>query len=288
MPAFLLRSSPAHCVLLAASLSVSLSTLALAGPAAPASEKIQGSPATAQPPLDPAKREQLRALVRQAGEKMEAGDKPGAVALLEQARSLRADPSIEYNLGIAYAELGRHPQAAEAFERFLPAADPTRFLPERIDDVRKRLAEYGRTLSRVRTRFSVPSGSVPTLYLDERVIAAVPDGKLAEPRWLSPGTYRMRVAGPGLRDYVVSVELRAGESRELTGEVLREGSESMFLSDVRPAKQEPLPFYRKPWFWGVVGGGAALGIGFIAAGAGGAFDHTAPGSDLEPVDLFRK
>jgi tetratricopeptide (TPR) repeat protein len=271
-----------------ASLSLSIPTLAQAGPQASSSEKIQGSAAPTAPPLDPAKREQLRALVRQAGEKMESGDKAGAIALLEQARSLRADPSIDYNLGVAYAELGRHPQAAEAFERFLPAADPTRFLPERLSDVRKRLADYERTLARVRTRFSVPGGSAPTLYLDERVFASLPDGKLADPRWLSPGSYRVRVAGPGLRDYSVSIDLRAGESRELTGEVLREGSESTFLGDPRPAKQEPLPFYRKPWFWAVVGGGAALGIGFIAAGAGGAFDYTAAGSDLEPVDLFRK
>lgn len=285
MPAFFLRTSLAHRVLLAASLSLSVSTLAQAGPVAPSSEKIPSSTAA---PLDPAQREQLRALVRQAGEKMEAGDKAGAVALLEQARSLRADPSLDYNLGIAYAELGRHPQAAEAFERFLPAADPTRFLPERLDDVRKRVAAYQRTLSRVRTRFSVPSGSVPSLYLDDRLIAAVPEGKLAEPRWLSPGSYRVRVAGPGLRDYVVSIDLQPGESRELTGDVLREGSESLFLGERKPAKEEPLPVYRKPWFWAVVGAGAAVGIGFLAAGAGGAFDYTAAGSDLEPVDLFRR
>jgi len=288
MAALFLRSSPACRALLLASLSLSLPSLAQAAPPSAASEKIPGSSAAAPTPLDPAKREQLRALVRQAGEKMESGDRAGAVALLEQARTLRADPSIDYNLGIAYAERGRHPQAAEAFERFLPAPDPGRFLPERLDDVRKRLADYGKTLARVRARFAVPSGSAPTLYLDDRLIAAIPEGKLAEPRWLSPGSYRVRVAGPGLRDYVVSVDLRPGESRELGGDVLREGSESTLLGDLRPAKQEPLPFYRKPWFWGVVGGGAALGIGFIAAGAGGAFDHTAPGSDLEPVDLFRR
>lgn len=290
MPAFFSRSSPAVHALCVASLSLTLATAVHAGPAASASEKIQGSPTgpTASPPLDPAKREQLRALVRQAGERMEAGDKAGAVALLEQARALRADPSIDYNLGIAYAELGRHPQAAEAFERFLPVADPSRFLPERIDDVRKRLADYQRTLARLRARFSVPAGSQPTLHLDERVIAALPDGRMSDPRWLGPGTYRVRVGGPGLRDYVVNVDLRPGETRELTGDVLREGSESTFLGDVKPAKLEPQPFYRKPWFWAVVGGGAALGIGFVAAGAGGAFDHTAPGSDLESVDLFRK
>lgn len=269
---------------------------AQAAPLAESSSQTSAATTSAAPAsaaksdLDPAKREQLRGLVRQASERMQAGDKASAVALLEQARSLRADASLDYNLGIAYAELGRHPQAALAFERFLPAADPTRFLPERIDDVRRRLAEYHKSLSRLRARFTVPTASPATLYLDDHVLSSLDGGRLSEPQWLSPGSYRVRVAGPGLRDYTVSVELRPGEVRELTGEVLAEGSESSFLADAqaKAQKQEPLPFYRKPWFWAVIGGGAAVGIGFIAAGAGGAFDHTAPGSDLDPIDLFRK
>lgn len=221
---------------------------------------------------------------------MQAGDKATAVALLEQARGLRADPSIDYNLGIAYAELGRHPQAAAAFERFLPVADPARFLPERLADVRSRLTLYEQSLARVRARFSVAASSPATLYLDGQALAPLEAGRMSQAQWLSPGSYRVRVAGPGLRDYNVSVELRPGEQRELTGDVVSEGSESNFLADAqaKAPKPEPLPFYRKPWFWAVVGGGAAVGIGFIAAGAGGAFDHTAPGSDLDSIDLFRK
>jgi len=272
--------------------------LTLAAPplhAAPLAESAPTASQTAAAPaskndLDPAKREQLRALVRQASERMQAGDRASAVALLEQARALRADPSIDYNLGIAYAELGRHPQAATAFERFLPVADPSRFLPDRIDDVRRRMAEYQKSLCRVRARFTVPAGQPATLYLDEQALSTLDAGRMSESRWLSPGSYRVRVAGPGLRDYSVSIDLRPGEARELTGDVVREGSESSLLADnqAKAQKQEPLPFYRKPWFWGVVGGTAAVGIGFIAAGAGGAFDHTAPGSDLDPIDLFRK
>lgn len=289
--------SPRRWAVAALLLSVTVTAPVLAGPLAPPS-----SPATTPSPssapgksagtsdLDPAKREQLRALVRQASERMQAGDKAGAVTLLEQARTLRADPSLDYNLGIAYAELGRHPQAAAAFERFLPAADPARFLPERIEDVRSRLTGYQQSLSRLRARFTVAAGAPATLYLDEQVLSGLEAGRLSQPQWLSPGSYRVRVAGPGLRDYTVSIDLRPGEQRELTGDVVSEGSESSFLADAqaKARKQEPQPFYRKPWFWAVVGGGAAVGIGFIAAGAGGAFDHTAPGSDLDSIDLFRK
>lgn len=299
LPAYMSVRMGSRPLFLASGLALTVSLWAHPGPlraepSAPEPGRATAAATAATPTLDPAQREQLRALVRQAGERMERGDRAGAVALLEQARAIRADPSIDYNLGVAYAELGRHPQAAEAFERFLPAADPAKFLPERLDDVRKRLASYAGSLARVRAHYSLPSGGAATLYLNDRALGPLRDGRLppqgaSDTRWIEAGSYRVRVAGPGLRDYVVSVDIRPGETRDLTGDVMGDGTGAALLGgEPVVAKEGPRPFYKKPWFWGVVGGGAVVTISLIAAGASGAFTHTAPGSDLDSVDLFTR
>ena len=129
------------------------------------------------------------------------------------------------------------------------------------------MAEYQKSLCRVRP-LHLAAGQPATLYLDEQVLSALDAGRMNESRWLSPGSYRVRVAGPGLRDYNVSIDLRPGEARELTGDVVHEGSESSLLADnqAKAPKQEPLPFYRKPWFWGVVGGGGPSALALSPPG----------------------
>lgn len=238
---------------------------------------------------DPALREQVRALVRQAGERMDRGDRAGAAEVLEQARRLRADPSLDYNLGIAYSELGQGPEAARAFERFVHAADPARVLPDRIADARRRLDEFGRSLARLRVRISLPVESTEaSLYLDDGA-AAMPlrGGSPAEPLWLKPGLHRLRVTAPRLHDYQVAVDLGAGESREVTGELYRDEANAGLLRAPPVVSKEPQPFYKKWWFWTAVGVGTATAVGFIAAGAAGAFTHIAPGTDLDAVELAR-
>lgn len=246
-------------------------------------------PAAANAAADPALREQVRALVRQAGERMEQGNPKEAATILEQARRLRPDPSLDYNLGVTYAELGQGPDAAQAFVRFLEAADAKRVLPERIADARKRLSDYERSLARLRVRISLPPNyHEAALYLDEQG-AGIPlsAGRLAAPLWLRPGIYRLRVLSPGLSDYKVAVDLGAGEVREVTGELYKGEAEGggLFRELPTSVSKEPKPYYKKWWFWTAVGAGTATAVAFIAAGAAGAFTHDAPGSNLGAVDL---
>lgn len=257
---------------------------ALAGPAAAAD-----GPAPAPAAPTDAVREQVRTLVRQAGEHMDRGDKAGAASLLEQARRLRPDPSLDYNLGMVYGELNQSTDAARAFERFLGAADPTRILPERIADARKRLSDYQKQLSRLRPRISLPPGTAEaSLSLDDRPALPLSGGTLSEALWVAPGMHRVRVMSPGLRDYQVAIDVAAGESREVTGELLRDDLGAGLLQEPTKAVDKgPEPLYKKWWFWTAIGGGAAVGIGLIAAGAKGSFNHTAPGSDLDAVDLAK-
>jgi len=220
---------------------------------------------------------------------MDRGDRAGAAALLEQARRLRPDPSLDYNLGVVYSELGQGTEAARALDRFLSAADPTRILPERIADARKRLAEYKQQLARLRTRISLPPGTAEaSLSVDDRPSLPLAGGMLAEPLWVAPGMHRLRVMSPGLRDYQVAIDLAAGESREVTGELLRDDVGLGLLQEPQKVVDKgPQPLYKKWWFWTAIGGGAVTAIALIAAGASGSFNHTAPGSDLDAVDLSK-
>jgi hypothetical protein len=239
---------------------------------------------------DTALREQVRGLVQRASERMDQGDGKSAAAILEQARRLRPDASLDYNLGITYASIGQGPESAQAFERFLQAADPGRVLPERLTDARKRLADYQQSLCRLRVRVALPpTSTAAAIYFDEQPAAMpLPGGSLPAPVWLQPGSHRLLVTAPGLRDYRVTIELGAGELREVTAELYAdEGSAGLLRDPSAQVKKEPQPLYKKWWFWTAVGGGAATAVALIAAAAAGAWNHVAPGSDLDTVDLAR-
>jgi hypothetical protein len=251
------------------------------------------SSSAAVPPAsgDSALREQVRALVRQAGERIERGDARSAAMILEEARRLRPDPTLDYNLGVTYAELGQGPESAQALLRFLQGADASRVLPERIADARKRVSDYERSLARLRVRVTLPPGSFDAaLYVDERPSSVpLPGGRLPEPMWLKPGVHRLLVVAKGLRDYRVAFDLAAGEKREVTGDLYEDETALGLLRDPGTIKmsKEPQPLYKKWWFWTAVGGGTATAVALIAAAASGAFNHIAPGSDLDAVDLAK-
>lgn len=291
--------------------------LVLCGLAAPAvwmadpvhaAESTPGT-ATAAAPATDLTRQQVRQLVREAGQLMDRGDRAGAVSRLQQAQALSPDPSIDYNLGIVYSEMGQHPQAAQALQRFLSGADRAAVLGERLDDARHRVSEYQRTLARLQVQATLPPQSgPPTLLIDEDredrpgsknrlVLKSGPDGKselpMAQPLWIEPGPHRVRVTASGARDYAVQIELHPGELRQLSAELgpLVQASTLVPASPELRHADDPPPLYKKWWFWTAVGGGATavlgVSIGLIAAGASGKLSHPAAGSDLAPVDVSR-
>jgi hypothetical protein len=238
-------------------------------------------------------RQQVRALVHEAGQLMDHGDRAGAVARLQQAQALWPDPSIDYNLGVVYAELGQHPQAAQALQRFLAGADRGAVLSERLEDARRRLDDYQRTLARLSVKAGLPAGAnSPSLIVDQEApVLASADLKWG-PLWLVPGAHRVRVTASGAGDYEVKVELAPGAQRELSAELLPPATLSAVVPatlELQHAGEPRPPIYKKWWFWSAIGGGAASIIGFslAAAGATGKLSHVAAGSDLDPVDVAR-
>ena len=88
----------------------------------------------------------------------------------------------------------------------------------------------------------------------------------------------------------MQVDLNPGELRQLTGELLP-STPGLSLVPSTPAlrhaeAEADRPIYKKWWFWTAIGGGAVL-VGLVATGASGGFTRTAPGSDLDPVDVSR-
>ncbi|HNK47185.1 MAG TPA: hypothetical protein PKL17_20555 [Pseudomonadota bacterium] len=263
-------------------------------------QSLLGSPVVAHaadqqqaaPPTDSVK-QQVRQLIREAGQMMERGDRRGAAARLEQARALWNEPSIDYNLGVVYGELQQPQEAAQALERFLRNADRAMVLSERLEDAKKRLAAYERSLSRLSVTVTMPSGSSePNLFLDGSLRSKLPDGNTPPPGYLfaTAGSHQVRVASSGLRDYSVSVDLKAGELRKLDGILLPQSGDAALLSYSTPpqnAGSDTPPIYKRWWFWAAVGGGVAVIAGISGAAAAGAFHRVAPGSDLDPIDVSR-
>lgn len=265
----------------------------LAVPSARAEAPAPSGPAS----TEEAKRE-VRRLVREAGQLMDRGDHAGAIERLLHARRLQADPTLDYNLGVAYAESSQPAQAARSFQLFLQQADTGAVLAERIEDARQRLAVYQRSLSRLAVQAAVPAGALaPSLCLDQAPCVPLPaspgpaDGEGAV-HWLAPGSHSVRVTATGARDYLVQVELKPGELRKLSGDLRLLGDTRAELVPSTPearraAEQPSTPLYKKWWLWTAVGGGAVALVAVVAAGASGSMTRVAPGSDLDPVDVSR-
>jgi hypothetical protein len=242
----------------------------------------------------------VRALVREAGQRMDRGDRAGAAALLQQAQALSPDPSLDYNLGVVYAEMAQHPQAAAALQRFVQTADRSAVLSDRLEDAQRRLDTYQRTLARLSVKATLPAGArspslvpspVPSLIVDQQEPRPLP---LPQPLWLLPGEHRVRVSAEDARPYEVTVDLTPGQPRELFAELLPPAALSSVvpvtaeLQHAHDSAQQP-PLYKKWWFWTAIGGGAVavIGLSLIGAGASGRLNHVAAGSDLDPVDVAR-
>jgi tetratricopeptide (TPR) repeat protein len=237
-------------------------------------------------------KQQVRSLIREAGQLVERGDNRGAAARLEQARVLWSEPSIDYNLGIVYGDLGQPHEAAQALERFLRSADRSMVLTERLEDAKRRLREYERTLSRLAVTVTLPADATqPSLFLDGALRSKLPSGNTPPPGYLftAPGLHEVRVASSGLRDFAVSVELFPGELRKLAGALApsASGDAALLPYTTPPPSDESKPFYKRWWFWTAVGGGAVVIAGVVGAAAAGSFNRVAPGTDLDPIDVSR-
>lgn len=250
------------------------------------------APAAPDPPKPPdPDAERARALIRQAGTLLNQGDAGSAVAILQQAQRLHPDGTVSYNLGVAYAESGRHPEAAAAFSEFLVQLDgdpalQRSLLPERVLDVRQRLAAYEKTLARLRLTISAPSQPDQASPAPPRATASGQALSTTTTNWLKPGLHELRVQAAGASDYQARVQLAAGESRAMQVDLSPALAGGLALVPSEPPPPPP-PVYKRWWFWAAIGSGVVLTSALIGAGATGKMDRPAPGTDLPPLDVAR-
>ncbi len=240
-------------------------------------------------------KQQVRALVKEAGQLMDQGDRAGAVSRLQQAQHLRPDPSLDYNLGMVYAEWNKAPEAASALSRFLAGATQPQVTRDRIDDARRRLEAYQQQL--VRLSVNVPPSATqaglppPACFVDNQFVGPAPLAKL----WLSPGSHTLRVSASSARDYHVTLALAPGEERTVIADLTPVSMQvaqapgaglvppDLMLQGIHP----PVPLYQKWWFWTAMGSGAVVVAALIGSAAAGRFNRLPPGTDLDPVDVAR-
>lgn len=258
-----------------ASLAVSLGPARAQAPA----------PVPSQAAADPLS-QQVRALVREAGALMDRGDRAGAVNKLLQARRLRPDPSLDYNLGIAYADWGKHPEAATAFARFLDATSRDAVTRDRIQEAERRLRTYQAELARVTILLAQKAPAPASVLIDSQNVGQAP----LKGYFLAPGAHDLRVTAPGARDYQVSLSVQAGEERTLTADPIplaaaSSGAGLVPLSTTVAAPPPPTPLYKRWWVWTAAGAGAVLAAGLIGAAAAGRFNRPPGGMDLPAIEV---
>lgn len=254
-------------------LGLALLALPLATPLLPSQARAQAKPGSGA--------QEAERLGKEGERLLAAHDAAGAIDQLARAYSLSANPRFLLPLGLAYAEAERPLDALDALGRFLKDA------PAVPDAKRKEIG----------TRFAVMLDQVAALVTVEASRQNAPvkvDGRpvgmtpLPAPLRLMPGKHEV-IMQPAATDpssgAKVQIEVRPGERKTVK---LEPGTASKFLEpqvqlgpgssgdgaggeggvSVRPRPSESVPVTKQPWFWPVVGGGAAvvaaLGIGLGA------------------------
>ena len=224
----------------------------------------------------PDKREAARAKLKEGAARMTEGDYAGALAAFEAAYALVPSPKIQFNIGAAYDALVRYAAAHDAFTRFL--ADPQDAPAETVAKARAHLAALDKKVARI----AVTAAAGSEVFVDGQPRGMTP---LAAPIVVDSGAHAVTVRRGEAR-WSDDFTLGAGEERPVVVAELAArppvvepgvpppvppaamGTESGVVAVSPPPAR---PIYRRPLFWGLVGGAvvvaAAAVVIAIAAGS---------------------
>jgi tetratricopeptide (TPR) repeat protein len=221
---------------------------------------LTGAIAAADSARDEAKR--LRDL---GAEALDRGELAAALERFEQAYRAFPSPKLLYNLGLALGELGRYPEAIDAFERFLAQASDA---PQATREwAQRRIGELEPRCARLSMVARDPEVNIS---LDGRALDVHQRTSIR----VLPGAHEISASRAGFAPSVTHVELSAGENRELTVELAPLPAPTATSANAPPALQTAkarparTPLVKRWWLWTVVGGVVAGGA--IAAGVLGA------------------
>ena len=208
-------------------------------------------------------------------------DYQGALQKFFQARKLYPSYKIDLNIGYTLDAMGRTAEAAGYFELFLAVAKAAAEQPI-VKGVRERLAELRQGLTRVTVDCS-SRGAV--VLVDARRAGRTP---LAHPLYLVPGGHRVKVVHQGEVLFEREITMARGGHTFLSiprPVVTRPAASAPAVAPRAPAPRAR-PFFKKWWFWTVVGVVVVGGVvgGVVASQTGGS--EWLPAGDSGSVRLY--
>jgi tetratricopeptide (TPR) repeat protein len=219
-------------------------------------------------------RERANLLFRRGSLLFSRGAYQPALSLLERAQRLYPSHKIEVSIGYTLEQLGRLPEAAASFERYL--ADPeSRTNPRLVSEVEGKLRQLQRSLARLSLSHRARGGVV---MVDGKELARTP---LPHPLYLAPGAHQVELQRGGRTLFRQTLSLQAGEHR------LAIVKDPARRARPRAAGPAATPIYKRWWLWTAVGGAllTAVLVGAIAPSTGGS-DRLPTGS-LGTIDLMK-
>jgi len=136
------------------------------------------------------------------------GDHKGAIDAFRLAYANFPSPKILINIASALEALGRHAEAADAYDRFgVETAQSTDITNERKISASNALARLVKRVARL--RLEVPGTAA--VVLDGQPIIL----RNGRPTYVTPGIHRISASGDGFVTKVLDLELAAGEEKAL-------------------------------------------------------------------------
>jgi len=195
-------------------------------------------------------REQARTLFEEGVEAAASEDWETAVSRFEEALSLHAAPSIEYNLAAAYAEVDRLGEAGDLTASIFANPDTPPDVNEAARELDAEIADRAGTLT---VSVSGEGSTGAQVFIDGREL---PDTRLGIPRHESPGAREVSVARIDGTSEERTVEVTAGESAtaSFSGTDALSGDTSGQSTGADPRDGA----LTNPIFWGIVGGSVVI------------------------------
>lgn len=168
--------------------------------------------------------EEARKLFKDGVGFLNRGSFAEALDRFERAYDLWHNPKILLNIATTLRELGRLPDAANAYQQYLKDSGAD---PERVPEVQKALAEIDPKVSVLQVEVKTPGASLSvhgTALRREsartlRLVRTLGDEADASSTWtvrVVPGEHLISIAKEGFETHTEKVMLAAGEKRSLT------------------------------------------------------------------------
>ena len=191
-------------------------------------------------------RQRANELFRRGSTLFSGGDFQGALELLRAAYLIYPSDKIGLSMGYAFERLGRLPEAAGAFARFLQSplgkADRARAV-----EVEGKLARLRASLGRISLSCAARGA---TVEIDGGPVGVVP---LAHEIYVSAGPHWLTVTQHGRVLHRQQVRLQAGEHHWAL-------VEAPPAPPTASAAAPHVPVYKRWWFWVVVGSAVTAGV----------------------------